>query len=494
MSQASRTLLMLVVLLAAGIGVGLYAWKGVYEGDEKATEVKNVDERLFSPLKAGEKQPDGGLPRYEFVKLKLTSGGQTTVLEREPGGGAWKMTAPFTAGVDRIAVDGVTSQLQTSKFKYVADENPDDAALKKYGLEDPAFVVEAEALVGDAKERRSVTLRGGAENTFNGSIFMRRNDEKKVWGAEGGVKWSFQKSPVDLREKEVIALEEQKVSRITVKTKNNDYVLERDADRNWVVEQAKPAKGEDKRFLADQNGISGSINGLKNERALGFPAEQPATEPFEDLLFEQEDAGVRVKLWKLGGEDAGRERTIAWREDARGTVLAEVSPTSLSFFDRHPWDLRDRSLLQFKKDAVAKVTFHLADGTDLTVEKETADAGGAETWRATAPVKGAAKQFKIAALMWTLGSLKASDVLEDKPKDLKKFGFDRWVSLADANGKELARLQLGGDVKDRPGFKYLKGSRDQVVAGDAQRLADMPAKVEDLLETPPPVAVDGGTP
>ena len=492
MTQAARTLLVLVVLLAAGIGVGLYAWKGVYEGDEKQTEVKNVEERLFSPLKAGEKLADGGLPRFEFVKLKLTAGGQTTVLERESREAAWKMTAPVAAGVDRIAVDGVTSQLQTSKFKYVADENPDDAALEKYGLKEPSFIVEAEALVGDARDRRSVTLRGGAENTFNGSIFMRRNDEKKVWGAEGGVKWSFQKTPLDLREKEVVSLDEQKVSRITVKTKNNDYTLERDADRNWMVEQAKPLKGEEKRFLADQNGISSSINGLKNERAIAFPAEQPATEPFEDLIFEQEDAGVRVKLWRLGGEDAGPpERTVAWREDKRGAVLAEVSPNALGFFDRHPWDLRDRSLLQFKKDAVAKVTFHLEGGTELVVEKELADGGSAETWRVTAPVKGAAKQFKIAALMWTLGSIKASDVLEDKPKELKKFGFDRWVSLADASGKELARLQLGAEVKDRPGFKYLKGSRDQIVAGDAQRLADMPAKIEDLLETPP-VAADAG--
>lgn len=493
MSQSARTLLVLVVLLAAGLGVGLYAWKGVYEGDEKQTEVKNVEERLFSPLKAGEKLPDGGLPHFEFVKLKLVTGGQTTVLERESGAAAWKMTAPVAAGVDRIAVDGVTSQLQTSKFKYVADENPDDAALEKYGLKEPAFVVEAEALVGDAKERRTVTLRGGAENSFNGSIFMRRNDEKKVWGAEGGVKWSFQKTPLELREKEVISLEEQKVSRITVKTKNNDYTLERDADRSWVVEQAKPFKGEEKRFLADQNGISSSINGLKSERAISFPTEPPAVEPFQELAFELEDAGVRVKLWKLDGADAGPERTVAWREDARGALLAEVSPNALSFFDRHPWDLRDRSLLQLKKDAVAKVTFRLADGTELVVEKEVADGGTAETWRATGPVKGAAKQFKIAALLWTLGSLKASDVLEEKPKDLKKYGFDRWVSLADASGRELARLQVGADVRDRPGFKYLKGSRDQIVAGDAQRLADLPSKVEDLLETPPPgAATDAG--
>lgn len=476
MSQSTRTLLTLVVLLALGLGVGLYAWKVVYEGDEKETEVKKVDEHLFSPLKAGEKG------RVEFVKLKLTSGGETVVLERASGDEPWKMTAPWSAGADKIAADGVVSQLQTAKFKYVADESPDDAALEKYGLTKPTFVVEAEALVGDSRERRSVILYGGAENTFNGSIFMRRNDEKKVWGAEGGVKWSFQKAPLDLREKEVLALEEAKVDRVRVKTKNNEYTLERDAEKQWFVDQPKPLKNEEKRFLADQGAITGAINGLRNERAIAFPSEPPPGEPFEDLVFETGDKQVHVKLWRLGGGDAGPERVVLWREDERGTVVAEVSPTSLSFFDRHPWDLRDRSVVIFKKDAVAKVTFHLADGSEIVVEKDVSDAGSAETWRVTAPVKGPAKQFKLAAILWTLGAMKASDVVDEKPKDLKKYGFDRWVAVADASGKELGRLMIGADAKDRQGMKYLRGTRDQIVAGDASRLADIPTKLEDVLE------------
>jgi hypothetical protein len=426
------------------------------------------------------------------VKLKLTSAGETTVLERPSGAEPWAMTAPVAAGVDKIAVDQVTSQLQTSKFKYVADEAPDEAALKNYGLEEPTFTVEAEALVGDAKDRRSVKLEGGAENTFNGSIFMRRNDEKKIWGAEGGVKWAFQKTPFELREKEVLALDEQKVGRVTVKTQNNEYVLERDADKAWQVKPAKPGKGQEAVYLADQNGISGAINSLKNERATGFPKEQPGGEPTQDLVFEQGDEKTHVKLWRLDGADGGIAKAIAWREDQRGTVLAEVPATALSHFDRNPWDLRDRSVLLFKKEAVAKVTFHLADGTELVVEKDVSDAGSGETWRMTAPKQGPAKQFKIAALLWTLGSLRGTEVIEDKPKDVKKYGFDRWIAVADASGKELGRLHVGADIKDKPGMKYLRGTRNQVVAGDGSRLADLPTRLDDLLDAPGAAAGDAG--
>ncbi len=493
MSQSTRLLVVFLSLFLVAGGVGLYAWKGVYEVEEKEAKQKDVDERLFAPLKADEKSPDGAVPQFEFVKVKLTTGGDTTVIERASGSEPWRMTAPLEVAADRVVVESITSQLQTAKFKYVADEDPDDAALEKYGLKSPNFTVEAEALVGPNRERRSVRLQGGAENTFNGSIFMRRNDEKKVWGAEGGVKWSFQKTTYDLREKDVVQLDEQKIVRITAETKNNHFVLERDADRQWVVKPAKPAKGEEASFVADQGAISGMISGLKNERASAFPKELPQGEPFEDVTFDAGEDKVRVKAWRLGGGDAGPEKTVLWREDKRGVVICEMPATALSYFDRNPWDLRDRSLVQFKKEAVAKVTFHLATGEELVVEKDTSDAGAGETWRVTSPKPGPAKQFKIAALLWTVGSIKANDVVEEKPKDLKKYGFDRWVALASADGKELGRLVVGADAKDKPGTKYLRGTRDQVVAAEATRLADLPTKLEDVLDAPAaPQSSDGG--
>jgi len=488
MSQSTRLIVVFLALFVVAGGVGLYAWKGVYEVEEKETKQKDVEERLFAPLKAGEKGPDGGSPQFEFVKLKLTTGGETTVLERQSAADPWRITAPVEVGADKIAVESITSQLQTAKFKYVADEEPDDAALEKYGLKAPAFVVEAEALVGDSKERRSTVLYGGAENSFNGSIFMRRNDEKKVWGAEGGVKWSFQKTAFDLREKDVVQLDEQKINRITADTKNNRYVLERDADRQWVVKPEKPVKGEEPTFLADQGAISGMISGLKNERAVSFPKELPMGEPFEDVTFDLGDEKVRVKLWRLGGGDAGPEKAVLWREDKRGVVIAELQGTALSYFDRNPWDLRDRSVVQFKKEEVAKVTFHLANGTEIVVTKDVSDAGVGETWRVTAPSEGPAKQFKLAALLWTVGSLKATDVVEEKPKDLKKYAFDRWIALADSGGKELGRLWVGADNTAKPGTTYVRGTRDQVVAADASRLADLPTKLEDVLDAPVPTA------
>lgn len=468
MNQTSRLLLTVVGLLVVAGVVGLYAWKGVYEPDEKEAKVKETNEKLFSAQKAGEKNPDGGTATVEFSHLSITYQGETSVLEREPGG-EWKMTAPVQAGVDKFAIDGIVSALQTQKFKYVADENPDDAALEKYGLKSPQFVVESDALVGEGREKRSVKLVGGAENTFNGSIFVRRNDEKQVWAAEGGVKWTFGKTPFDLRNKDVLTFDEQKVVGVEVKTKNNAWSAERDAKKDWTVKAGKES------FRGDAAQITTALTALRNDKATAFPKAPPSFDGADEVTITVEGGEpLHVKLLKVG--DKGFEQV--------GSTVAEVAVTATMHFDKNPNDLRDRTIAVFNKDQVSKVTFHLPEaGPDIVIEKDASmDAGTGETWKVTAPKAGPAKQFKMAALMWTLGTLKYTKAAEAKAKPMFEKG--KWIAIADSAGKELARLSIGADVPGTPGQKFMKGSTGQVVEADASRLGDLPTKLEDVLDVP----------
>jgi hypothetical protein len=473
MNQTSRLLLTVLGLLVVAGAVGLYAWKGVYEPDVKEAKVKETNEKLFSAGKADEKNHDGGTVSVEFSRVAITYQGETSVLERESGG-EWKMTAPVQAAVDKFAVDGVVSALQQQKFKYVADESPDDAALEKYGLKAPQFVVESDALVGEAKEKRSVKLVGGAENTFNGSIFVRRNDEKQVWAAEGGVKWTFGKTSFDLRNKDVFTLDEPKVQAVEVKTKANAYSLERDAKKDWAVKTARES------FRGDSATITTALTALRNDKAIGFPRQPPPMDGADELTFKAESGeSVQVKLLKVG--EKAYEQV--------GSTVAEVNVTALGHFDKSPNDLRDKTIAIFNKDQVAKLTFHLPEaGPDIVIEKDSGmDAGAGETWKVIAPKQGPAKQFKMAALLWTLGSIKYAKAAEAKAKPVFEKG--KWIAVWGADGKELARLSIGADVPGAAGQKFMKGTTGQVVEADASRLSDLPTKLEDVLDVPAP---DGG--
>jgi len=154
-------------------------------------------------------------------------------------------------------------------------------------------------------------------------------------------------------------------------------------------------------------------------------------------------------------------------------------------------------VLIFKQDQVAKIVFSPGGSAkEIAVEKIVPDGGDSEEWVVVTPEKGPAKRWKISSLLYKLASLKAASVVADAPVDFSKYGISgssRGVGLFDATGKELARLEIGKDVKDKPGAVYLRGSRNQVLQMDSAKLSDLPTQLDDVIERPFRPGQDGGT-
>jgi hypothetical protein len=487
MSQSAKTLVMMAVLLVLAGGVGLYAYYGVYEQEAQATKMKDHDARLFAPQKLGETTADGGAPTAEFVKVTVTANGETTVLERE-GDRPWRITSPVKAPADKLMVDALISQLQTAKFKATLDENPDPESLKKWGLDAPKFIVEAQAQVSG--ELRTVRLEGGIENTFDGSVFMRRNGLPTVYSAEGGVRYALAKSTFDLREKQIFATDESKLKKLEVKAKANSYTLERNAENAWTL--TAPIAD-----LADAGQLLAMLNAFGGHRAQRFPPDTPENrkafgldKPTVDATFTTTDGQrIRFRIAKGGSPEA----VYALRDDAEGAVLAEVPEAALTELDRNPADLKDRTLLRFQRELVTKVVFHNADGTEVVVGKESPDAS-VEAWRVLLPREGKAQVYKVTSVLWTLGALKANAIVTDKEKDFGKYGLgpkSRFIALFGPNG-ELARLTIGDPVPNKPDTFYVRGSRALVAEVDGTRFRDFPTIIGDVLDQPK--EEDGGAP
>lgn len=489
MSQAQKTLMTLLALVAITGGLGWFAYSGVYKKDEAETEKKNYDNRLFAAEQRGEKTADGGIPNAEFVKVTVVAKGETTVLEREPGK-EWRITSPVTAPADKVAVDALVSQLQTAKFKSTVQDSPSDAQLEEYGLKPPTFSVTATATVGDGKTPRTVKLEGGTENTFNGTVFMRRDGEQTVFAAEGGARWALEKTTFDLRQKELVTVDEAKVQAIEVKTKVNAYRLERDDKKNWQLK--KPFE-----FPADATVVNSMLSGIKGERAQNF---RPYSGPADLKPLALDVPAVDATLTLEGGEkvrlrvglpniDAGSQ-AFTLVEGGGQTTLAEVVRTIGSHFDRNPLDLRDKTVLPFKTEDAARLSFGLAGGTELVIQKSTPDAGGdAAAWRVVSPKEGPAKVVKLTSVLWALSSLKATTLGDQNPKDWAKYGIDnksRSVTVSDGTGNVIASLKLGKPVPSQPNLLYARGTRNQVVEIDTARLSELPTRLEDVLDVPAP--------
>ncbi len=483
MSPFAKNLLGLLVAAIVAGALGLYAYFGVMKGDERKALQKETEERLYAA--PGAEKDAGGV---ELTALTVEAKGELTELTRQDG--RWRLTRPVVANADRAAVDGLVSQLTGAKFKSVVEEQPTEADLKRYGLSPPKFTVRAKAVGAP-----DLVLYGGLENTFDGSVYLRREGDPKVYAAEGGVRWSLERGAFDLREKELLAVDEPSLKKLTLKTKAGTTALERVDGKRWRLTAPAPA-------AADSAALSALVNGLKTERALAFLEETPElkkaleTAPAADATFTTEAGEVRLRLAEatVGGE----KKTVSLKETPGSRVLAEVSANALAVLSKSPADLKDKAVLSFKKEDVARVTFSPGGGAAaVVVERVAADAGAAEDWRVSAPQAGPAKKFKLSSVLWTLESLKALAPPQERARELKKLQLDeraRRITLSDSAGKTLAELALGGDVPGKSGSAYVRAGKDTVAEVDGTRLAELPWSAAELLEGAPNARSDGGTP
>ncbi|RKH91774.1 DUF4340 domain-containing protein, partial [Corallococcus sp. AB038B] len=112
------------------------------------------------------------------------------------------------------------------------------------------------------------TLHGGVENTFDGSVYVRRDGDSKVYAAQGSVRWSLDKDTFALRSKELLGgLEATALATIEVRAQERSYVLQHETGTTkWRL--TKPVAER-----ADEARVATLLKNLKEHRALAFPSD-----------------------------------------------------------------------------------------------------------------------------------------------------------------------------------------------------------------------------
>lgn len=473
MNQKTRSLVTLLVLAAAAAGAGAYAYYGVQLKQEKEKTEKEKKEKLF---------PD--LDKTKLTQLTVTAKGETTVLSftRSPAE-AWNLVSPVSALADKGAVEQVIDRLATLKSKSVVEEKSAD--LKKFGLERPALKVAAKT--EDGKE---YVLRAGDENGFDSSIYVALGDSTDVLQAEGGLKYALEKTSFDLRDKRIAPFEDAEITGLDVTLDGARYSLAK-REGKWAMTAPLADRADEQTVTR----ILGVLRGLRANRFVTDTAspddlarhglDRPKAEVV--LTFA---AGHRMTLTASEQEQDGKKTAYARRREA--TFIAEVPESIFKDLDVKAADLRDKTLLAFDKDQVAKATFALgADGLTLERKKPEGDAGRSEDWAITAPTPGEARKWKMNSVLWGLSSMRAAGIAEDAATDLAKYGLDKptkQIDLFDAAGKPLGAVAFGKEDGDKV---YARNTAEtRIFQVEKSRMGELPSSRSDLEEPKP---VDGGT-
>jgi hypothetical protein len=471
MKPHARSLFLVAGAAAVALLLGLYAYFGVLRKEEKAAAEKEAQAKLVAPVA----QPDGGTTLVRYDHLVLTARSETTELGRLPDS-SWVIIRPLRARADPHVAEDLISTLQSLRLTRVIDEQPKDEDLVRYGLKPPRF-----ALTATAEGAPPLSFAGGVENTFDGSVYVQRGGDGRVWAVDGFVRTSLDKGTEDLRAKDVLGPRDLGLLGISLKSFKHNWAVAREPEQPWVFSVPKG-------LSADGAAVSLWVSRLAQQRVTKFlvdsPAERKRTgveKPTVDATFHRSEETVRVRL-AAGSSDT--DPLYVLREDSFGPTLAEVPRTALAALDVPASELRDRRVLAaFDPSRVERIRF-LPEGGGQTfvVQRAHADAGSGPTWLLASRTPQAASTPKVGQLLSALASLKWLPLDEAPPKDPGLGATARTVVLEDAGGQVLATLVLGKVSSRKDKTVWTRAANGEVVQVDTSRLTGLPSKPEDVLD------------
>ena len=218
----SRGLTVAAIVLA--ILAGLLWWSNREKAKEASKPAPDTTPKILTLTDANIKQ----------IALKKRSGDETVIAKNAAG--KWEMTAPKPYGVDQDAANSLASSAATVNADRVVDDKPTD--LKQYGLENPTTEVDI-----TQKDGKTSKLLIGDDAPGGSSTYAKLAGKQDVYTIASYTKSNFDKTPKDLRDKRLLTFDQDKLTRVELKRKNEDIEFGRSKDA-WQIVKPKPLRAD----------------------------------------------------------------------------------------------------------------------------------------------------------------------------------------------------------------------------------------------------------
>jgi Domain of unknown function (DUF4340) len=166
--------------------------------------------------------------------MKKKDGERVTLAKN--GSGNWQITAPKQFGADQSVVSGVISTLSALKSERLVEDRAPD--LKRYGLDQP--LVEIDLTEKDNKTQKVLL---GDDTPAGGAVYAMLAGDPRVFTVAAYNKSSVDKTLNDLRDKRLLPVDADKISRIELVKKNEEIEFGRNKDE-WQILKPTPSRAD----------------------------------------------------------------------------------------------------------------------------------------------------------------------------------------------------------------------------------------------------------
>ena len=360
------------------------------------------------PVSDDEKTPVVDLETDDIRALTVERPGHDTIMVVRGEDGEWKFAPPLTMPVNESSVNLLLNNLTPMNSDRVVEEEVAD--WRPYGVEGDAWLlrVDVTAKKEDEEEKTYRVIFGNDTPTGSG-VFARLDGDPRLFTVFNYIKSGFEKEIFDLREKKLLKVDQDKISRVTVDVGRRSIEFGKSGDADWQILKPKPLR-------ADNFSVGDLARSTYNAEMVSVLEEG---EPTGKYSFRRPFATVEVV------DEAGAH-TLTIAKDADDKYYAkssdldgvyEVSSTLPEALDKPLEDFRNKKLFDF--GFVDPEAVQLRDGdTHLTIAKQE------DKWILTSGEDRELDAEKVQTLLDALRGLSAKEFTSDDPADQAKFGLD----------------------------------------------------------------------
>ncbi len=418
------------------IGAGVFSYFQVFKKGNEEIEKKELSSQIYK------------LKIDEITRIELSNGENSSLLQKT--GETWALEKPYVDKADQTQVKNFLDTVLREKTSEIVEEG-EKLNLKTYGLDRPSFRLKLSGVVKDAKGPNiSEDVSFGSVKAYDGSVYSRFGEEKKVYLAPSYLNSALNKKADDFRNKNLYTAAIADVEKIEILGKER-LVLQREK-QNWKML-------EPKNYMApvSADSIQSLLDLLRNLKGVEIVAENKA-DSSQIKKFHLDKPGLSLRLHraqepqnyelKISDPKNDKNHNIYLMGSDANTILRGVQ-SNLDTMNKSAFDFADKHQA-FTFGSLEAEYIRISNSAFKADLKKVGNA-----WQNVDPAdKRELNSSKVDELLSKFSHLEAKALLKLKPEKLRNE-----ISILDSSKKPIFQMNWGEAFEEIPVAKKAQAQR-----------------------------------
>jgi hypothetical protein len=357
-------ILALVVLLAL---IGTYYWSEHNKPDDDTAKASASAPPQILKL-------DGSA----ITKLELKRKDAAPVILAKNNSGSWQITEPSQLNADQSTVSGAVSTLSSLNSERLVDEKASD--LKQFGLDEPTVEVNI-----TEKDNKGQKLLIGDDTPTGNAVYAMLAGDPRVFTIASYTKNSIDKSLNDLRDRRLLTVSGDKISRLDLTRKNQTIEFGRDKNE-WQIIKPEPLR-------ADNTQVDELVTKLTDAR-MDLTGSDKETKDAASTFARATPIAIAKVTDQSGSQDLQirKEKDTYYAKSSLVDGVYKVDSSLGQAVDKGLDDFRNKKLFDFGFSEPSKVEMHDSSKSYFLTK------GGQDWWSNGVKMDPSAVEFYISNL------------------------------------------------------------------------------------------------